>query len=115
MRTPAGTECPYYYEDYFRGREKQECRLIARNPASEPWRPGMCAGCPVPRIAMANHCPNLALEARVARGFLGLGRRVEVKAVCSLHLVDVAEPQVGCGHCHEHRVPNAANGTKRDP
>ena len=30
MRTPAGTECPYYYADYYRGRSKQECRLIDR-------------------------------------------------------------------------------------
>jgi hypothetical protein len=105
MQTPAGTECPYYYEDYFRGREKRECRLIARNPRSEPWTPGLCAGCPVPRIVVANRCPHLALEARVGRGFLGLSRRVEVSAVCSERLVPVAEPQVGCGHCHEQQLP----------
>ena len=25
MRTPANTECPYYYEDFYRGRSAQEC------------------------------------------------------------------------------------------
>jgi hypothetical protein len=104
MRTPAGTECRYYYEDYFRGREKQECRLIDPNPRSEPWRPGLCHGCPVPGILRANACPNLVLEARVGKGFLGLSRHVVVKAICKEYLTDVPQPQVGCGHCHEHRV-----------
>ncbi len=114
MRTPAGAECPYYYEDYFRGRETRECRLIERNAQSEPWSPGLCGECPVPRIVQANRCPHLALEAVVVKRFLGLSRRVEVKAVCSEHLVDVPHPQIGCGHCHEHRLPVAANGTARN-
>jgi hypothetical protein len=103
MITPAGTECRYYYADYFRGRERQECRLIAQNSQSEPWRPELCRGCPVPGITRANACQNLVLEGRVKRSFLGLSRRVEVDAVCSKHLVEVAEPHVGCGHCHEER------------
>ncbi len=103
MITPAGQECRYYYEDYFRGRERQECRLIAQNPQSEPWRPELCKTCPVPGILRANACPNLVLEGLVHKGFLGLSRRVEVSAVCSKYLVQVAEPHVGCGHCHEER------------
>ena len=31
MRTPAGTECKFFYANYFRGRNQQECRLIAAN------------------------------------------------------------------------------------
>src|SRR5688572_8219728 len=27
MRTPAGKECDFYYEDFHRGRELQECRI----------------------------------------------------------------------------------------
>jgi len=104
MRTPAGTECRYYYEDYYRGRETRECRLIGHNPRSEPWTPGLCHGCPVPGILQANACPNLVLEARVAKGFLGLSRHVQVVAVCKEYLCDVPRPQVGCGHCHKHRV-----------
>lgn len=103
MITPAGQECRYYYEDYHRGRERQECRLIDQNPDSEPWRPNLCKGCAVPGILRANACPNLVLEGRVEKGFLGLSRSVKVTAVCSKYLVDVPEPQMGCGHCHKER------------
>jgi hypothetical protein len=100
MRTPAGTECPYYYEDFYRGRSTQECRLIGRNARSEPWEPKLCARCPVPTILRANACPHMVLEARVVRRWLGLVRRVEVYAVCTEYQVEVENPYVGCGHCH---------------
>lgn len=100
MRTPAGKECPYYYEDFHRGRSTQECRLIARNPRSEPWTPNLCARCPVPDILQANACPNMVLEATVKRKWLGLVRKVEVYAVCTEYQVEVEDPYVGCGHCH---------------
>jgi hypothetical protein len=103
MITPAGEECRYYYEDFFRGREKQECRLLAQNPRSEPWQPKLCNNCRVPGILRANACPNLVLEGEVRRGFLGLSRKVAVKAVCSKYLEEVSKPHVGCGHCHEER------------
>jgi hypothetical protein len=102
MRTPAGTECPYYYEDYFRGRDIQECRLIKQNPHSEPWQPSLCEECSVPAIVRANGCPNLRLEARVGRRF-GLFKRVEVDAFCIEYVCEVDEPKIGCGHCHEFR------------
>jgi len=100
MRTPAGTECRFYYADFHRGRSTQECRLIARNLRSEPWQPHLCARCSVPDILRANACPNMVLEAQVARRWLGLVRRVEVYAVCTKYQVEVADPYVGCGHCH---------------
>ncbi len=103
MITPAGKECRYYYADYFRGRERQECRLIGQNRQSEPWRPDLCKTCPVPGILQANACPHLVLEGRVTKGFLGLSRKVAVGAVCAKYLVEVTEPHVGCGHCHEER------------
>jgi hypothetical protein len=53
----------------------------------------------VPEILAANSNPDLVLEATVRKGVLGLGRRVEVKAFCSRHLVDVDEPRVGCRQC----------------
>jgi len=104
MITPAGTECRYYYEDFYRGRHKQECRLIAQNPRSAPWRPELCKSCPVPGILRANACPNMVLEGRVEKRMLGLRRQVAVEAVCSKYLVEVQEPHVGCGHCHEERA-----------
>lgn len=112
MITPAGVECRYYYADYYRGRERQECRLIAQHRGSEPWQPRLCASCPVPGILRTNACPNLVLEGRVERRFLGLARRVVVGAICSRYLVEVPEPQVGCGHCHEERPGAALLGLK---
>ena len=100
MRTPAGTECPYYYEDFARGRSTQECRLVARNPRSDPWQPRLCAKCEVPAILRANACTHMVLQARVVRRWLGLVRRVEVYAVCAQHQVEVQDPYVGCGHCN---------------
>jgi hypothetical protein len=86
-----------------RGRSTQECRLIGRNPTSERWQPALCRDCPVPAIVRDNACPNMALEAKVVKGWLGLARRVEVYAVCTLTLTQVHEPRVGCGQCHLHR------------
>jgi len=112
MRTPAGTECKFYYEDFHRGRSKQECRLIQRNPASEPWRPHLCKTCPVPAILRANACSNMVLEARVGRRW-GLLRQVKVQAFCLLTMEKVAEPMVGCGRCHEvHPRPTGEDASQ---
>jgi hypothetical protein len=100
MLTPAGTECPFYYADFHRGREKQACRLIERTPDGGNWTTDLCGRCSVPRIMLANACPNMVLEARVKSGFLGLGRGVEVSAHCLRSLQEVAEPEIGCGQCH---------------
>ena len=102
MRTPAGSECPFFYADFHRGRNKQECRLIAPAPGRRGWTPDLCAHCAVPRIRMANACPNLILEAEVASLPLGIGRRVRVFASCTRTLDPVAVPEIGCGLCHEH-------------
>ncbi len=100
MQTPAGTECRFYYEDFYRGRNVQTCRLIERSPNGGRWTPDHCRVCPVPRILMANGCPNLVLEARATRGILGMGKRVEVSAYCTRTERSVEEPQIGCGECH---------------
>ncbi len=102
MRTPAGKDCPYYYEDYYRGRSTQECHLLARRGDSLPWGPRTCAICPLPAIVQANHCPHMALKARLVRRWLR--RQVVVTATCTRYQVEVKNPYVGCGHCH----PDAA-------
>jgi hypothetical protein len=102
MRTPAGTECRYFYANYFRGRNQQECRLVGSNPASERWTPGMCHGCPVPKILTANACKHLVLDGRVVKTWAGLGRKMQVSASCTKSLTDVPNPHAGCGHCHEN-------------
>ena len=102
MITPAGKECRYYYEDFYRGRSTQTCRLIERNRESPPWTPGLCQTCPVPDIQRANACPYLILDAHVSKRLLGLVQRVEVSGWCREHFLVVDNPVVGCGHCHEH-------------
>lgn len=103
MITPAGKECRFYYQDYFRGRFQQECRLLKGNPRTAEWKPGDCSSCPVPDILQANSSPDLVLEATVNTGFLGLNRHVDVTAFCSRHLIDVKKPEVGCPQCAAER------------
>ena len=104
MITPAGHECKHYYEDFHRGRNIQECRLLKASRGSQ-WRPTDCNSCPVPGILWSNASPNLELEAQITSGFLGLGRRVVVEAHCRKHLVAIADPNVGCMECAAER-PN---------
>ncbi|NIM92483.1 MAG: hypothetical protein GTO18_02050 [Anaerolineales bacterium] len=110
MQTPAGTECPYYYADYFRGRNKQTCRLIEQTPNGGMWSPDLCSRCRVPRIVLANACPNMVLEARAKSGFLGIGKNVEITATCTRSLEKVKEPEIGCGLCHEPFPPIEMGG-----
>jgi hypothetical protein len=102
MRTPAGMECRFYYEDFHRGRSTQECRLLAQSTDSLPWKPRVCATCPVPAILRANGCPHMVLSARLLRRWLR--QRVEVRAYCTEYDVAVENPYVGCGHCHPAAV-----------
>ena len=98
MRTPAGTECPYYYEDFNRGRAIQECRLIARNRHSLPWTPDLCAKCKVPAVLRANGSPDLRLELAVRRR-LGLFRTLQLTAYCRRHDHPIDDPFRGCPDC----------------
>jgi hypothetical protein len=100
MRTPAGSECRYFYGDYRRGRNHEECRLLEESTPRQQWTRDLCKTCPVPGILMANACPHIVLTGHVRKTFLGLRRRVEVSAYCTLSKQDVAEPQIGCRQCH---------------
>jgi hypothetical protein len=103
MRTPAGKECRYYHEDFHRGRDVQECRLIQENPASLRWRPSDCKMCPVPDILNANASPDLQLTLTVKPRLMGLGRQLEVTASCLKHHVKIEDPFVGCPKCNAER------------
>ncbi|HVU14229.1 MAG TPA: hypothetical protein VHD90_23280 [Phototrophicaceae bacterium] len=103
MRTPAGKDCRFYYADYNRGRNLQECRLIKNNPESLPWHPSDCAMCPVPDILNANASPDMELTLTVKPRLLGLGRKLEVTAYCRRHHVKIDDPYVGCPQCHDER------------
>lgn len=98
LNTNAAANCRFYYEDSHRRSPKTECRLIARNPASEPWNPGLCKKCPVPEILQRNPCANLALEGKVTSRW-GLFPRVRVFTVCTVKMEEVANPtacRTGC-------------------
>lgn len=100
MRTPAGNECPYFFGDYYRGRNQEECRLLGPNPKQNGWTPNLCKTCPVPGIVLANACPNMALTGTIQKTLFGLFRGVKVSAFCSLSQSEVSEPHIGCGQCH---------------
>jgi hypothetical protein len=95
MQTPAGKECRHYYEDFHRGRNIQECRLVKENPDSERWHPSDCSKCPVPDILLANADPDMDLTLTIKRGFLGFGRRVEVEAHSRRSGKRIEDPYVG--------------------
>lgn len=98
MRTPAGSECRHYYEDFNRGRQTQECRLIKQNPSSLPWAPGLCAKCPVPEVLRANGSPDLQLTLTVKKRF-GLLTAMDLRARCRKHGTAVPDPIRGCPAC----------------
>ena len=111
MKTPAGRECHYYYEDFHRGRNRQECRLLLHATRQAAWRPTDCARCPVPDILWANASPDLHLTATVNTGFLGIGRHVSVTAICKKHERIIEDPYVGCHQCARER-PDLADMTE---
>jgi hypothetical protein len=96
MKTPFGADCKFYYADFHRGRNTQECRLLH----NQKWTPALCKNCPAPRIQLANACEHLTLTARIDNGFLGLNRHVVISAFCSKSVQNVKEPAIGCGQCH---------------
>jgi len=100
MRTPAGVECRYYYEDFNRGRETQECRLVQRSRGSLPWTPEICAKCRVPAILRANGSPDLRLSLTI-RKRLGLFKTLDLQAWCDRHDEPIADPMRGCPRCAE--------------
>jgi len=88
-------DCRYYYGNFYRGRDVEECRLIARNRENQrPWKRALCDTCPVPGILRETTCKHLALEASVERKF-GLFDRVSLYAICTEHIIELKNPK----HC----------------
>ena len=100
MRTPAGKECRYFYGNYFRGRNIEECRLLEESNPPQAWKPGLCETCPVPDILMANGCEHMVLEGKVHRPFLIGKPEIQIHAYCKKSSQRVSEPHIGCGECH---------------
>jgi hypothetical protein len=100
MKTPAGHECRYYYQDFHRGRNLQECRLQKENTGSLPWEPRDCSTCPVPEILRANASPDMELTLTIRNKFFIFGRELDVQARCRLHNLRIDDPYVGCPKCN---------------
>jgi len=100
MKTPAGKECRFFYGDYYRGREHEECRLLQSASPPLPWKPELCFTCPVPDILLANACPHMILEPRLVRPFPFIKQKVQVTAFCDKTLRSGFDPHIGCGECH---------------
>jgi hypothetical protein len=96
MKTPAGTECKYFYGDYYRGREQEECHLVGA-----AWSRDLCRTCPVPAIGRANACDFMQLRAEVTRPLAAaFQRRVKVTTFCEKTQRSAFDPHIGCGECH---------------
>jgi hypothetical protein len=104
MRTPAGKECSYFYGDYYRGRSHEECRLLNAQSPPLPWKPALCATCPVPEIQRANACVYMVLKPKLVRPFPFLQQQVRVDTYCSKTERSGFDPHIGCGECH--RLPS---------
>jgi len=100
MRTPAGTECKFFFGEYYRGRNMEECRLIGNTPPPRHWTPDLCRTCPVPGIQRANACEHMELSGKVSPAFLFKKRQVLATAFCHKSDQVVDNPYVGCDVCH---------------
>lgn len=90
--------CRYFYGDYFRGKQKEECRLLAANPNNQrPWRRALCDRCPVPQLILDSNSRDLMLEAEVKRSFLR-EQVVVTFAVCAHHMIELTDPR-RCPQC----------------
>lgn len=89
--------CRYFFGDYHRGNNREECRLLEASPNNQrPWRRKLCDSCPVPNLIFDTNCQDLLLEAAVQKRFLR--EQVEVTfAVCAKHLLELNDPH----HCPE--------------
>jgi len=96
MRTPAGKECRHYFQDFHRGRNVQQCRLVLNNPASQAWKAADCERCEVPDILNANANPDLRLELAINSSLLGLRRELKLRVWCREEEIPVAEAYTGC-------------------
>lgn len=104
MQTPYGFICKYYFSDYYRGNAREECRLVNLQPQTVRWTADLCKKCLVPKILLANACPNMTLRAKVVKGILGTNKKVIIAAYCIKAQADVSEPEIGCGLCHQAEV-----------
>jgi hypothetical protein len=112
MRTPYGTECKYFYGNYYRGQSHEECRLVVDTPEAAKWDSSLCRTCLCPSILRANACPTMQLHAEIKPRFLAFGKEMKISAYCTKSSQVVKEPQIGCGECHP--LPSVFFNTRED-
>lgn len=84
--------CRYFYGDYHRGKNVEECRLLARNADhGRSWKRKLCDTCPVPELIIASQCRHLELEAEIRRKFLR-DQVVVTFAICTKHMIELDDP-----------------------
>lgn len=99
MKTPFGVECKFFYGDYYRGRNFEECRALASAEDGRNWTSKLCKKCPVPAITRNNSCENMVLTTSV--GKVWFKDAIQVKAYCTKSHESVKDPNVGCSVCHQ--------------
>lgn len=102
--------CRYFYGDYFRGKNVEECRLLEANPHNAiGWKRKHCDSCPVPAVLIGSNCRDLELEGSVRRSLLR--ERVEISfAVCTRHLEQLSDP-LYCPKCAAEQAAKAESAS----
>jgi hypothetical protein len=100
LKTPAGKECAYFYGDYYRGRQREECRLLGDAVPPLAWKPQLCQTCPVPGILRDNACSHMILTPALQRALPFLKSQVSVQVYCTKSKKHGFDPHIGCGQCH---------------
>jgi hypothetical protein len=98
MKNPAGKECIYFYGDYFRGRNHEECRLLLSH--DQQWLPHFCDNCPIPKINQANACGNMIFTPTAYRPMFIFKSKLTIAIYCNKCECNVNNPIIGCGQCH---------------
>ena len=99
MKTPTGRECKFFYGDYYRGRNFEECRALGNPDEARNWTSELCKTCPMPGILINNACPNMVLSADMSRVLFM--RKRKISAYCVKAHGQVKDPNVGCELCHK--------------
>jgi hypothetical protein len=98
MITPAGKECSFFFGDYHRGRNHEECRLLLDHKLD--WIQDFCQNCPIPGIQQANGCENLVFSPKIYRPLLILKQQIQIDTYCKKSNKRVKVPEIGCGECN---------------
>lgn len=99
MKVPDGRECKFFYGDYYRGRNFDECRALSNPEDKRTWNSSYCKSCPLPDYLRNNSCENLVYSVYLEK--ILIKKRIKVKAWCKQQHVAVRDPNVGCGNCHQ--------------